>query len=239
MKHTDETQHVDIAGYLLDMLAAEDRRAVKEHLANCAECRAEVDGMRGWTAKLAAVPEPMRLDGPPDDADLLLGRTLRQIRDEGTGRRRRRVAAVTGLTVAAAAVAVLGGVLVGRVTAPPAGPPLAQPGTSAPALTMVPGTRRASATDAMTGARISVSLVPAVGWVRLTATVGGIPAGERCRLEVVGRDGTAILAGSWLVSPAGEANGTPLSGTALLAPDQVAAIRVTNAAGGRFVSVPI
>jgi hypothetical protein len=78
-----------------------------------------------------------------------------------------------------------------------------------------------------------------MGWVRLSATVGGIPAGEKCRLEVVGKDGSAVLAGSWLVSPAGEANGTTLNGSALIDPAQVASVRVVSTAGEQYVSVNV
>jgi hypothetical protein len=56
---------------------------------------------------------------------------------------------------------------------------------------------------------------------------------------VVGRDGTTVLAGGWRVSPAGEANGTTLNGTALIDPAQVASVRVVNTAGRQFVSVPV
>ena len=56
---------------------------------------------------------------------------------------------------------------------------------------------------------------------------------------VVAKDGTQRVAGSWLVSPAGEANGTTLNGSALVAPDQVASVQVTNLSGQTFVSVPV
>jgi anti-sigma factor RsiW len=230
------SDHADIAGYLLETLGPEERRQAEEHFAGCAECRTEVESLQEWSAALRDVPEAMLLDGPPDDADLLLQRTLRQVRDESSGRRHRRTAFVTGAAAAVLAAAVAGGVAVGRSTAPET--PLAQPAPSAVASTP-PGTRVAAATDPSTGARISVTVVPAAGWVRVNATVGGIPAGERCRLQVVGRDGTAVLAGSWLVSPAGEANGTTLNGSALIDPAQVASVRVVNAAGRQFASVPV
>ena len=86
---------------------------------------------------------------------------------------------------------------------------------------------------------MTVSVLPAAGWVRITATVAGIPAGEQCKLEVVGRTGTAVLAGSWLVSEAGEANGTPLNGSALIDPSEVTAVRVVNTAGKQFVNVTV
>jgi Putative zinc-finger len=229
--------HADIAGYLLETLSPEERRQAEEHFAGCAECRSEVESLQEWAAALRDIPEAMLLDGPPDDADLLLQRTLRQVRDESSGRRHRRAAVVTGAAAAILAAAVAGGIAVGRSTAPET-PPLAQPAPSAVASTP-PGTRVAAATDPSTGARISVTVVPAAGWVRVNATVGGISAGERCRLEVVGRDGTAVLAGSWLVSPAGEANGTTLNGSALIDPGQVASVRVVNTAGRQYASVPV
>lgn len=220
--------HADLAGYLLKTLTPDEIQQVEDHLTDCAECRAEVDSLGEWTAALEAVPEPMLLDGPPDDADLLLQRALREMRAESSGRRHRRTAMLVSAAAAVIIVAVGGGVLVGRGTAPDR--PIAQPTASS----TVPGTRVADATDPATGARISVAVVPAAGWVRITARVGGIPAGERCELQVVGKNGTAVVAGSWLVSGA-----TTLSGSALIDPAQVASVRVVNAAGKRYLSVPI
>jgi RNA polymerase sigma-70 factor (ECF subfamily) len=233
------SDHADIAGYLLETLSSEERQQADEHMAECAECRTEVESLQEWSAALRDVPEAMLLDGPPDDADLLLQRTLRQVRDESSGRRHRRMALVTSAAAAVLAAAVAGGLVVGRSTAPE--PSLAQPSPAAPstAASLPPGTRTAVATDPRTGARISVTVVPAAGWIRINATVGGIPAGERCQLEVVGRDGTAVVAGGWLVSPAGEANGTTLNGSALIDPAQVASVRVVNTTGRQFASVPV
>ena len=226
--------HADLAGYLMETLTPDEKQQVEEHLADCTECRAEVDSLREWTAALEAVPEAMLLDGPPDGADLLLQRTFREMRAESSGRRHRRTAMLASAAAVVVAVAVAGGAVAGRTTAPDR--PLAQP-TAAP--TTPPGTRFATATDPTTGARIRVAVIPAVGWVRINATVGGIPAGERCRLEVVGRDGTPILAGSWLVSKAGAADGTTLNGSALIDPAQVASVRVVNTAGKQFASVAV
>ncbi|MBM2621014.1 zf-HC2 domain-containing protein [Actinoplanes sp. LDG1-06] len=228
-------EHVDMAGYLLEMLSTDEKAQADAHLAGCAECRAERDSLRQWSDQLGEVPEEMLLDGPPDDADLLLQRTLRQVRRESSGRRYKRMATVTGIAAAVAAIAVAGGVLVGRGTAP-SEQQLAQP----PATSSVPaGARVGSATDASTGARMEVAMTPAAGWVRVTATVGGIPAGEKCVLEVVGRDGSTAVAGSWLVSPAGEADGTTLNGSALIDPEQVQSVRVVNTSGKQFVAVDV
>jgi len=232
------TNHVDLAGYLTKSLDAEQMREVEQHLAGCDECRAEAESLQEWTMALEAVPEAMLLDGPPDDADLLLQRTLRQIRSESAGRRHRQ----TGLVGAAAAVvvaaAIASGVAVGRSTAEP-GPPVAQPPVTQSQPTTAPGTRTATAVDPGTGARITVAVVPAPGWVRVKAAVSGIPRGERCRLEIVDRNGTAVLAGSWLVSEAGAAEGTTLDGSALVPPDQVASVRVVTEAGKQYTSVTV
>jgi hypothetical protein len=223
--------HADVAGYLLKTLTLQENLRVEEHLAECAECRAEVDSLREWTTALEAVPEAMLLDGPPDDADLLLQRTLREMRAETTVRRRRRTGVLVSAAAAVIAVAIGGGVVAGRTTAPDR--PLAQP-TAGPSASTVPGTRIADATDAVTGARITVTVVPAAGWVRVTARVGGIPAGERCELQVVGKDGTPVGAGSWLVSAT-----TTLNGSALIDPAKVASVRVVNTSGKQYVSAQV
>ena len=227
--------HVDMAGYLMEMLTPDEKRRADGHLTSCTACRDEIESLQEWSSALREIPDEMLLDGPPEDADLLLQRTLRQVRQESNGGRLRRLAVLTTAAAAVIAVAIGGGVLLGRGTATPSGGNQAQPGASA----VVPGTRVVAGVDTTTGARLNATVTPAVGWVRLSATVGGIPAGERCRLEIVGKDGEPILAGSWLVSPAGEANGTTLNGSALIDPSEVAAVRVVNMAGKQYVSVNV
>jgi RNA polymerase sigma-70 factor (ECF subfamily) len=235
MSTPETNDHVDMAGYVMDMLTPEEKRRADAHLAVCAACREEIDSLQEWSAALDEVPEAMLLDGPPDDADLLLQRTLRQVRQESAGRRHRRLATVTSIAAAVVAVAAVAGILVGRTTAPTpsqqAGPP--------PPVASVPANARSGSGVSATGARMTVALTPADGWVRVSATVSGIAAGEKCKLEVVGKDGAAVLAGSWLVSAAGEANGTPLNGSALIDPAQVASVRVVNTAGKEFIEVAV
>jgi len=230
--------HVDMAGYLMEMLTPEEKRAADEHLAGCAACREEIESLQDWSSALREIPDEMLLDGPPEDADLVLQRALRQVRQEAGGSRMRRLGILTTAAAAIIVVAVGGGVILGRGTATPDGTtPQAQGSASATAVP--PGTQVVAAVDPGTGARINATITPAMGWVRLSATVAGIPAGEKCRLEIVAKDNSAILAGSWLVSPAGEANGTTLNGSALIAPSDVAAVRVVNTAGKQFVSVNV
>jgi len=228
------SDHVDIAGYLVDMLTPEERQRADAHIATCAECRDEIESMQQWSSALRDVPDVMLLDGPPEGADLLLQRTLRQVRTETSHKRQRRSGVLVAAAAAVIVAAIGGGVLIGRDSASTR--PLAEPSAtvSAPA-----GTRTVTATSAATGARMVVTVTPAAGWVRVSASVGGIPAGQKCRLEVVDRAGTAILAGGWLVSAAGEAGGTTINGSALVDPAQVASVRVVNTSGKEFVDAAI
>jgi len=134
-------------------------------------------------------------------------------------------------------VALAAGVIVGRgQQAQP--PPVARPAPSA-LPTPPPGTKVGSAVDATTGARMTVKVTPAAGWVRVSAAVSAIPAGQQCRLWVVARDGSRQLAGSWLVSATGARDGVTLDGSALVAPADVAAVQVDNTGGRPFVTVPL
>jgi hypothetical protein len=84
---------------------------------------------------------------------------------------------------------------------------------------------------------MTARLTPATGWVRLSATVQGIPAGERCRIIVVSRDGSRTVAGSWLVPQAGWREPVTLDGSAIVPPDQVASVVVENEAGRQFAEL--
>jgi hypothetical protein len=75
--------------------------------------------------------------------------------------------------------------------------------------------------------------------VRLSTSVKGIPAGERCYIVVVARDGTREIAGSWLVSPGGWRDGITLDGSAIVPLDQVAEIVIENEAGQEFASARV
>ncbi|MCO8275536.1 anti-sigma factor [Actinoplanes sp. TRM 88003] len=223
--------HADMAGLLMQTLGDEDKARAENHLAGCEQCRDEIDSLRTWSDALAAVPEPMRMDGPPDGGDLLLQRALRKVRAESTGFRRRRTALI-GVAAAVAAVAAFGAGAVVRPSGVP-GDAVAQNASSRPEA------RLAETTDPATSARMRLAVAPAAGWVRLHAVVSGIPAGERCRLEVIDRGGATLVAGSWVVSAAGESEGTSLDGSALVDPAQVTAVRVVNEQGRVFVRVTL
>ena len=105
MNRQRHEEEVLLGPYVLGVLDDTDVRRVEAHMAGCDTCREEVDALREMEEALGEVPPEAFVDGPPEGGDLLLQRTLRQMRAERTGVRRRR-RALTGL----AAAAVLAGV---------------------------------------------------------------------------------------------------------------------------------
>ncbi|HWM02234.1 MAG TPA: zf-HC2 domain-containing protein [Actinophytocola sp.] len=234
-----------LAAYALGALDPAEQSAVQAHIAGCAECQQEVREFANLRAALDEVPPEAFLDGPPE-GDLLLQKTLRRARAEVAApapelRRRRSPMGILAAAAVVAAVALGGGVVIGRQTAPDqvAAPP-SPPSTSNPAPTPPPtNARTAEATDPNTGATMAMTVVSKMGWVTVDADVSGIPAGFECELRVIGKDGKSVIAGSWLVSKAGAAEGTPLQGAALIAPDDVASVDVVTTDGQTMVSVPV
>ncbi|MCX4960850.1 anti-sigma factor [Streptomyces virginiae] len=228
--------------YVLGVLDAEEIRRIEEHTSGCVQCREEVAALREMEAALGEVPDEAFLDGPPQGGDLLLQRTLRQMRGERAGDSRRR-AGLAGLAVAASLAAVFwAGTQLG------AGDPdaIALPVPPSPTATANPspppaGTKTLSGTDQTSGARMTVQMTPAPKWVRVRAAVTGVPPGERCRLIVVSKNGTRTTAGSWVVGSQenGEGKGAGLDGSAAVDPADVKAILVENESGRTFVSVPV
>ncbi|MEU9375473.1 zf-HC2 domain-containing protein [Streptomyces sp. NPDC048255] len=228
--------------YVLGVLDDEETRRVEEHMRGCVQCREEVAALREMELALGEVPEEAFLDGPPQGGDLLLQRTLRQMRGERAGAQRRRLG-LAGLAAAASMAAVFwaGAQLGGGDPEARALPPQPSPSVSTAPSTLPAGTKVASATDRGTGARMTVQMTPATQWVRVNAAVTGIPPGERCRLVVVAKDGTRTTAGGWVVGSQenGEGKGASLDGSAAVDPSDVKAVLVENEAGRAFVSVPV
>ncbi|GHJ41724.1 zf-HC2 domain-containing protein [Streptomyces sp. TS71-3] len=239
-----QNQHGELLGaYVLGILDPEERREVEEHTAVCDACRTELEELQETETVLGSLPPEAFLEGPVEDGDMLLQRTLRQARAESSASQRRRSIA-TGLAAAASAVVVFfGGYLVagsGSSSDPQAGGP--PPATSSPLPSPAPtGIKVGSATDAATSAGMTVRVTPAAGWVRVNAAVTGVPVGEHCKLVVVSSDGERQTAGNWVVSegPGGKGKGVDLDGSASVSPDKVKSVVVENTAGKRFVSVDL
>lgn len=217
---TNNQHDVEVLGvYVLGALDDNEARAVEEHLTGCALCRDELEELLGLRSMLDVVPE------------------------KGFFPRARQLSwSRLGLVAAAAAVvamAVGGGILIGQRGGGADSPVVAQqiPATStiAPAPS---GTRFASNTSP-SGARLTVRVEPAAGWVRVNASAAGIQAGEKCRLVVVSRTGERQAAASWLVSANGEKSGTNLDGSALVAPEDVVAVEIETFDGRRLVATAV
>ncbi|EXG81498.1 anti-sigma factor family protein [Cryptosporangium arvum] len=228
--------HVDIAGYLFGLLDPVEFRRVEEHLATCAACRHEVTVLREIEDALDEVPPELFLDGPDPQADLLLQRTLRAARAESAGPRRSRGRSLVAgaAAVVALAAAVGGGVVLGRGGGSET-PSVALPSESA----SVQGTRSGSNTDPATGARMTASVVPSTGWVRVNVKLTGIKVGEECEMVVHSTHSDPVLAGSWVISEkaASMPGGWPVTGNAAVAPEDVDAIEIRTTAGRHLVTV--
>jgi hypothetical protein len=82
---------------------------------------------------------------------------------------------------------------------------------------------------------MTVAVTPAAGWVRVHATLTGVPAGSQCRIYAVSADGARQQAASWL---AGSGPMT-VDGSALMAPADVTAVQAETYAGQILVAVPV
>ncbi|MGW2180232.1 anti-sigma factor family protein [Streptomyces sp. NPDC001732] len=229
-----------LGAYVLGALDEQEVRAVDEHLASCQMCSDEMGGLRDMESALGEVPPEAFLDGPPDGGDLLLQRTLRQVRTERAGQRARRGLALAAVAVVAAGAVLGGGVLIGQNTgdgrSPEANPPA--PSVTATAPATPPGSVKVvEARSTRTGSEMRLKVTPAVDWVRLNASVTGIPAGERCRIVVVAKDGKREIAGSWLV--ADKDKGANLDGSAAVPMADVEKVLVENDKGKEYVQVKV
>jgi anti-sigma factor RsiW len=213
-----------LGAYVLGALDGREARQVAEHLAECTACRTEFGAMAAMRDALGDVPPEAFLQGPPEGGDLLVRRALRQARQERKSAATAHQVIAVAVAAVVAAVALGGGVVLGRDSG--AG--------QVAASTVAPGARTISATH--DGAKITATITPAAGWVRVHALVSGIAPGQRCRIVVVSRSGAREVAGSWLVSAKAVTPGTSLDGSALVAPDRIAAIEVQNFDGHTFVS---
>jgi Putative zinc-finger len=207
----------DLLGpYTLDALDPDEQRQVNEHLAGCPGCREELDELESLRSRLEQVPVEAFLDGPPEGADLLLARTIRQARAE----RRRPPVWTVAAAVVLVLVALAGGLLIGLNT------------TGGPAPVAVSaGSTKVVASNPANGVHMTVVITPANGWVRLEGAFTGVPGHARCYLMVVDRSGRRFIAGSWLAPYKSPPGGERVSGSALVAPDDVAAVQVVTFGG--------
>ena len=221
MSEHDRSQ---LGAYALGALDAAESRAVDEHLATCAECRTELAELEEMKEFLGEVPPEAFLDGPPDDGDLLLQRTLREVR--GTSTRKRKPWLLIAAAVVVVASALGGGVLIGRQTVDQADAP-------------VPGSRQVTATDAASGTTMTTTVEPREGWTWVRVQITGLKPGAECVMLVTDKNGKTWTAGSWLVPEQAAQSGSRFGGGVLVPPDQVQSVEIKTVQGEHVVTTPV
>jgi anti-sigma factor RsiW len=205
----------DLGAHALGLLDGPEARALEQHLAGCAACRREFAELRRTAAALGTVPPEAFLDGPA--SDLVVARAVRRVRAESGAARRRRGLALAAAAVVMAVALLGGGVLLGRSL--PDG--------------VAEGTRTLAAQQGTVA--LSAAVEPANGWVRVAATVRGIPAGKRCTIVVIGADGTENVAGSWLSGAAAVQRPATIDGSAIVDPAEVIGVAIRDETGTDLV----
>ena len=71
-----------LGAYVLGVLDLDEQSSVRAHLDGCAHCRREVEDLREMEQALGELPPEAFLEGPPPGGDLLLRRTLDEVRGE-------------------------------------------------------------------------------------------------------------------------------------------------------------
>lgn len=217
-----------LGAYALGALDPAEEQAVAAHVSTCPECQRELAEFVDLRQALDQVPPEAFLDGPPEGGDFLLQNTVRRVRAQAPAGPRRSRGLVAAAAAVVVAVALGGGIYIGRTTAPE------------PTVEATPaGTVHGEATNQETGASMRVAVEPRAGWVWVKAVVEDVPAGERCELVVVPRDGSPLTAGTWVVGPKGSEDGLPLEGMALIQPGQVEQVRVVTLDGRTMVAVSL
>lgn len=237
MSEHDRTQ---LGAYALGALEPAEVAAVDEHLATCAECRAELVELNEMKDFLGEVPPEAFLEGPPEGGDLLLQRTLREVREPQvqepdvrepqTQDPQVRPKRSRWLLVAAAVVVVAGalggGVVLGRSTAPDADQPVA-------------GSKQVTTSDTTTGVTMAATVEPRAGWTWVKVNVSGLTAGDQCVMVITDKSGASWVAGSWLVSEKAAKSGSAFGGGVLIPPDQVRSVEIRTVQGKHVVTATI
>ncbi|GAB3835237.1 anti-sigma factor family protein [Kribbella italica] len=236
-----------LGAYALGALESDEAREVEQHLAGCAECRAELAEFEEMKEFLGEVPPEAFLDGPPVDGDLLLQRTLRAAREtapasvetaavpveraaaSGVRRSRsRRPWLLAAAAVVVVAGALGGGVAIGRQSVDQ----VVAEGTPA-------GSKQVSATDAATGTTMATTVEPRTGWSWIVVNLTGLKAGAECEMLVTDKSGRTWTAGSWIVSDKAAREGSEFSGGVLVPLDQVRSVEIRTVQGEHVVTTQV
>jgi hypothetical protein len=235
-----EHDHSQLGAYVLGALEPDEVREVDEHLAGCAEARDELAGFEEMKDFLGEVPPEAFLDGAPDDGDLLLQRTLRQVRAEAEpvghhvaehaagGSRKRGPWLLVAAAVVVVAGALGGGVLIGR-----------QSVDTDVASTTPAGSKQVTVTDAATKVKMATTVEPRAGWSWINVNLTNLTAGDVCEMLITDKAGKTYVAGSWVVSEKAAKEGSRFGGGVLVPIDQVKSVEIKTVQGEHVATTPV
>ena len=234
---TEQDYRVSIGAYVLGGLEPQEASELEAHLDSCAECQRELAEFTETAAQLALVPPDLVAEALEDQQlpttaadDLVLQRTLHEVRAQRAGARRRRMLAVAAAAAALVAAPVITAVAVGGGNG---GEPAAAP----PSATSVPG-RTVQASDAATGVSGVATLSTAPWGTKLQAKFTGEPRGAKCVLSVVSTSGERQVAGNWTVSDvAAGGAGTNIQGSVSIPATDIARLEVATSTGRRLLTI--
>lgn len=241
---------VTLGCYALGVLDAHESLGVEQHLRGCPSCRAQVADFHRIRKVLDEVPREAFLHeleaDLPKPSDLVLQRALRQIRNESAVPQQRvaeprprasprpveelpepqhakprRWPGYLAAAAVAAVVAFGGGAVFMQNQSP---------GSSTTASSTYSGEATAG------GIRLVAEMAQSSqDRYEVKAAINGLPAAQKCKLVVVGMDGTKTEAHAWTSSEKGRVDGANVSGIVSVSPDKVKSVAVENAEGKTFV----
>jgi hypothetical protein len=241
---------VTLGCYALGVLDAHESLGVEQHLRGCPSCRAQVADFHRIRMVLDEIPREAFLHeleaDLPKPSDLVLQRTLRQIRNES---------AIPQPRVADPRPRASPQVVEEELPEPQHAKPRRWPGYLAAAAVAavvafggaavlmqnqtpdksIASTRSGEAT-ATGGIKLEAEISPSSqDRYMVTAKINGLPAAQKCKLVVVKADGTKTEAFTWTSSEKGRVEGATVRGMISVSPDQVKSVAVENAEGKAFV----
>jgi anti-sigma factor RsiW len=212
--------------YVLGAIEPAERAMVDAHLNACPTCRDELASLAGLPALLSRVTEEQIEQLAPPPRDLFDSIVAHATREDRVRRRRNGLL----MTVAAAALVVVTGVSVGAIGRTDDGPSVGTSKSPAP----IAAGKTVSGSDATTGMRAQVTLVPKKWGTAVVVHLSGGPAGAHCRLYVVDKSGWRDIAGGWEVQYAGSA---VFNGSSMIPSDQVASVEFRTTDGTELLKM--
>lgn len=239
---------LSLGALVLSALDPAEERRVREHVAGCAECTAELAELERTAGILALAGPEVVADTVTDAHDLapsgvapqgpgprVLDGLLAAVAAHRRRSRRRQVA--LGLAAAAAA-AVVGGVVVAAADDDARAPSEAAP-TSAVTTAPAPDAQ-------VSGTEGGVALAVDVwrrGWgAALHVSISGVPGGSTCSLIAVRDDGAREVAATWTVPGNGydpEAGSLDVDGAVGMQADRVSHFEVVTSVGDVLVTARV